>query len=351
MAKKKRKKKTNAGVFFTLILLVVLLIFGIFFMVSCLTVNNGAPSGNTDGGSGNFTDNSGKGNEMIRGDDDNYKSGVSNSDSDKTADNNKDDNKNNSGLNADSNKNDNNKPDISDNRTDDKEDDKMNESGDEKDNPDKSEESKGERYKQIKPIGPVDKNQWNLMLVNKDNYLPEDYNKSVKLETVQVNDGYSYKVDYRIADYLKMMIADAKDDGINLVLRSAYRTHSRQKTLYENRIQAVMKEDGLTEEEAAVKAATINAIPGTSEHELGLAVDILSDKYDRLNSGFEKTDAFKWLMENSYKYGFIMRYPTDKTDVTGIIYEPWHFRFVGIENSYPIVEQGICLEEYIERLS
>ena len=88
------------------------------------------------------------------------------------------------------------------------------------------------------------------------------------------------------------------------------------------------------------------AIPGTSEHQLGLAVDIVDLRYQVLDAGQEDTATQQWLMQNSWKYGFILRYPQDKSAITGIIYEPWHWRYLGPENARTVKESGLCLEEF-----
>ena len=93
------------------------------------------------------------------------------------------------------------------------------------------------------------------------------------------------------------------------------------------------------------------AVPGTSEHQTGLALDIISSSYQVLDRDQENTAEQRWLMENSYKYGFILRYPSDKSEITGINYEPWHYRYVGKEAAKEIYEKGLCLEEYLEYLS
>jgi D-alanyl-D-alanine carboxypeptidase len=90
-------------------------------------------------------------------------------------------------------------------------------------------------------------------------------------------------------------------------------------------------------------------MPGYSEHHTGLAVDIVTPSYQVLNAGFAQTDAAVWMAQNAHRYGFIIRYPADKVDVTGIGYEPWHVRYVGIANAKAIFEQGLCLEEYLEK--
>ena len=106
---------------------------------------------------------------------------------------------------------------------------------------------------------------------------------------------------------------------------------------------------GYSEEEARTETAKNIAIPGTSEHQLGLAVDIVDKNYQILDETQEDTAVQKWLMENSWRYGFILRYPTDKSDITGIVYEPWHYRYVGKEAAEAIYNEGICLEEYLEK--
>lgn len=186
--------------------------------------------------------------------------------------------------------------------------------------------------------------EWSTILCNPSHSLPEGYHEKVKLDYVQGD----YRMDYRAAPAMKAMIAAAKEDGIELLLCSTYRTTSYQRQLYENRINIVMNEDpSLSYDEAAVVAATINAIPGTSEHETGLAADIVTPSYQRLNSNFDQTEAYRWLYTHCKEFGFILRYPKEKTDITKIIYEPWHYRFVGTEHSYKIMEQGICYEEYL----
>lgn len=197
--------------------------------------------------------------------------------------------------------------------------------------------------------GASEKSDWNLILANPKTKLPEGYGKSIKLDIVQKNGYGTYKVDSRASSALKAMIAAAKKDGITLVLRSSFRTHERQIELYENRVK-ILESEGYSHEEALIKAATINALPGTSEHETGLAVDILSPNYTRFNEGFEKTKEFKWLIEHCADYGFILRYPKDKESVTGIIYEPWHYRYVGTKDAKKIMESGLTLEQYLERL-
>jgi D-alanyl-D-alanine carboxypeptidase len=192
------------------------------------------------------------------------------------------------------------------------------------------------------PENSAQADDWKLILINSDNPLPDDF--SVRLKTVQDN-----QVDARIAKSLSSMISDAKKQGVSLLICSGYRSVSKQKTLYENKV-IVYEDQGYTSTSAQALAATVVARPGTSEHHTGLAVDFYTNSHKTLDSGFENTKAFHWLSANAYKYGFIMRYPEDKSDITKIIYEPWHYRYVGVENAERINELGICLEEYIDLL-
>lgn len=105
---------------------------------------------------------------------------------------------------------------------------------------------------------------------------------------------------------------------------------------------------GLNRNQAEIEAARNVAYPGTSEHHLGLAVDIVSLQYQQLDEAQARTPEIIWLTEHCSEYGFILRYPKDKTQITGIVYEPWHFRYVGVETAKVIMEQGLCLEEYLE---
>ena len=187
----------------------------------------------------------------------------------------------------------------------------------------------------------VDTSLWNLILVNPDNFLPEGY--TFEKEQVQGN----YYLDSRAAPYAKQMIEDAKKEGIDLQICSSIRDVDLQTRLFNNKINDLISE-GYSEADAKVKAATIVAVPGTSEHHTGLALDIVTPSYQRLNAGYAETDAAKWLKANAAKYGFILRYPQDKTEITKIIFEPWHYRYVGTEYSEFIMSEGICFEEFIE---
>lgn len=189
-----------------------------------------------------------------------------------------------------------------------------------------------------------EKKQWYLRLVNADNPMTEADVPEVATETL---DSEGYQVDARIMDDLEAMFAAARADGRSPMICSAFRSWDTQVSLYQNKISRVMNEDGLNEEDAAIKAATVVAKPGTSEHQVGLALDIVSSEYTNLDEGQMQTEDQKWLIENSWKYGFILRYPLDKSDITGIIFEPWHYRYVGKKAAKEITEQNLTLEEYL----
>lgn len=186
-------------------------------------------------------------------------------------------------------------------------------------------------------------NEWALFLVNPDNPLPENFSITEKA----VYKSYkTFTMDERMADYAVRMVADAKADGIDLVICSTYRSVKYQQELLDKEVK-VYKDKGLSDEEAYVKAINNVAVPGESEHNAGLAADIVSNDWSELTAGFDTTAAFKWLSENADKYGFILRYPKDKTDITGISYEPWHYRFIGVYHAKKIKNSGLCLEEYL----
>ena len=189
------------------------------------------------------------------------------------------------------------------------------------------------------------KDQWYMLLANPDNALPEDYTfEQAKIQSA----GRDWIVDARCAEDLKAMIAAAKADGVSLILCSAYRTIERQTTNFNNKMQEYIKK-GYSEEEARAVTATIIAVPGTSEHHTGMAVDIVTPSYQNLNAGFDKTAAYKWLEANCAEFGFVLRYREDKTEITKIIYEPWHYRYVGKEAATIMMEEKISFEEFLEK--
>ena len=190
------------------------------------------------------------------------------------------------------------------------------------------------------------KDDWRLILVNKRYSIPEDY--TFELGRVETLKGMMECDERIIPDWLKMKEA-AKEDGINLEITSPYRDMDYQAYLFNRKIRPYMKE-GMTYMEAYAAAAQAVTVPGASEHEIGLALDIVCDTYKKLEREFEDTAAGKWLAEHSYEYGFILRYPLGKEYVTGIQYEPWHFRYVGVEAATYITKEGLTLEEFVESL-
>ena len=181
-------------------------------------------------------------------------------------------------------------------------------------------------------------NGWNLILVNRNSYIPDDY----KVELTELSNGE--KVDSRIYPELQEMFNDARAQGYGLFVREGYRTQEERQQLFDEKIEAYENE-GKSKSEAKKLAEQWVAIPGTSEHQLGIAVDINAD-----TTKSSSDDVYSWLAENAHKYGFIKRYPSDKTDITGVINEPWHYRYVGKEAALEIYSQGMCLEEYIDTL-
>lgn len=181
-------------------------------------------------------------------------------------------------------------------------------------------------------------NDCQLILVNQNNYIPSDY--EVELVELPNNE----KVDLRIYPKLQEMFAAARADGLSLVVNAGYRTQEQQQRLLDEKIEAYRNE-GYVQAEAHRLALEWVAAPGTSEHQLGIAVDIIADATRTANE-----DAYNWLAENAHKYGFIRRYPEDKTEITGIINEPWHYRYVGRKAAAEIYTQQLCLEEYLAAL-
>ncbi len=180
---------------------------------------------------------------------------------------------------------------------------------------------------------------WKMILVNRDYILPDDF--EVELAPCITDDPDSLKLDYRVAPHYNKMYKAALEDGIRLVPVSGYRSVERQERNFENKINKYM-DQGYGKIEATQMAATIILPPGTSEHNAGLAMDICS-----LEQDFEETKEFRWLCENAADYGFILRYPEDKQDITKIIYEPWHWRYVGVEAAKEMKASGECFEEYL----
>ena len=179
-----------------------------------------------------------------------------------------------------------------------------------------------------------------LTLVNPWNELPEDW----QVDLVTLSNGL--QIDRRCYDALQEMMDACREAGYEPLICSAYRTQETQQNLFNNKV-AKLEAGGKSHDEAVQEAGTVVAVPGTSEHQLGLTVDVVDVNNQNLTEEQEKTPTQKWLMANSWRYGFIHRYPNSKSDITGIIYEPWHYRYVGKDAAQEIFNKGITLEEYL----
>ena len=187
-----------------------------------------------------------------------------------------------------------------------------------------------------------EKQEWYLLLANVDNPLPQDF--TVETEVVQ----NSFEMDARVAQTMRDMIDAAAEDGVDLLVCSAYRSIEKQQTLFDEQVQIYLNQ-GKSQQEAYNLTASAIAIPGTSEHHTGLAADIVTPTHQTLDPEFADTEAGQWLQEHAWEYGFVLRYPEDKQDVTKIIYESWHYRFVGKTHAKLMKESGLCLEEYLQQ--
>ncbi len=187
-----------------------------------------------------------------------------------------------------------------------------------------------------------DHSDWRLVLINKQHPIPADYD--FKLGTFTSG----MRCDERVIEDLLLMMQAAKKDGLNLVVRSPYRTSDHQEDNFNDRIKSYMRQ-GLSYMEAYKATSRVITVPGCSEHEVGLALDITSDSFIPLQQGFADTKEGEWLEAHSYEYGFILRYPSGKEYITGIDYEPWHFRYVGREAAAIMKDEGLCLEEFWDK--
>jgi len=180
--------------------------------------------------------------------------------------------------------------------------------------------------------------EWNLILVNADNPVPDGYTCTL----TELSNGT--QVDSRIYPQLQAMFDDARSQGLELFVADGYRTRAEQQQMMDERVQLYMNE-GVSRRNAREIARDWVAEPGHSEHELGLAVDINANT--ELCSSDE---VYAWLANNAHEYGFIKRYPADKSDITGIANEPWHYRYVGVEAAREMYAGDLCLEEYLQLL-
>lgn len=180
-----------------------------------------------------------------------------------------------------------------------------------------------------------------MTLVNSSHKLDQSYVETIPL--TQLKNGQS--IDSRCYPELQQMMDDCRAQGYSPIICSSYRTNEKQQELFNQQVQVYMN-DGMDRQKAEAKTVKSVAVPGTSEHELGLAVDITDIAEQKIVSGMEEQPVQQWLMKNCWKYGFILRYPEDKADITGIVYEPWHYRYVGKEAAKYIYDKQITLEEY-----
>lgn len=183
---------------------------------------------------------------------------------------------------------------------------------------------------------------WSLALVNASHPLDSSYKPA---EMAEIEPDRS--VDARIVEPLEQMLSDGAAAGLKMYVASAYRSYDKQTEVFNATMQEWL---GKSYEPLAAYSETKKsvAVPGTSEHSTGLAVDIIATDHEELDEAQGNTPEQQWLMEHCWEYGFILRYPPEKADVTGIIYEPWHYRYVGKEAAEEIMTAGITLEEYLE---
>ncbi|WP_051656648.1 M15 family metallopeptidase [Butyrivibrio sp. AE3004] len=184
-----------------------------------------------------------------------------------------------------------------------------------------------------------EKDDWKLILVNKQHPIPEGYDFPLG----EIDN--TMKCDERVISSLMSMLRAAAGEGINLAICSPYRDSGRQEGLFARKVNYYL-EEGLSYMDAYNFASQAVTVPGSSEHQIGLAFDIVCGSYYNLDEGFGDTEAGKWLAENSYKYGFVVRYLKGKENITGIEYEPWHFRYVGVDAATVMYNENLCLEEF-----
>ncbi len=207
--------------------------------------------------------------------------------------------------------------------------------------PSSKEETPSEPEIFITPTGvELDANFGRLLLINGEHALPDDYDSKVREYLVEIdpqyrNNNYVTQIHKDVYPYITAMVAAAQKDGVDLRVWSPFRSYAIQNDLFQKQVNRVGGDEA--------KAATVVARPGTSEHNTGLCAD-----FNMASDAFENTQMYTWMCENAEDYGFILRYPQSKQDITGVIYESWHWRFVGINNAKEINKLGVTLEEFIE---
>lgn len=186
----------------------------------------------------------------------------------------------------------------------------------------------------------LDADYSNLLLVNAENPLPDDYDANIRKDLVEIDAKYRNndnvtQIHKDVYPYITAMVANAQKDGVDLKVWSPFRSYAIQKDLFDKQVARVGGDEA--------KAATVVARPGTSEHNTGLCAD-----FNMASDAFENTPMYRWMKENAEDYGFIMRYSKEKQPKTGVIHESWHWRFVGIKVAKEINSLDMCLEEYLE---
>ncbi|MCQ2440651.1 MAG: M15 family metallopeptidase [Clostridia bacterium] len=191
----------------------------------------------------------------------------------------------------------------------------------------------------------LDANYKRTLLVNGDNPLPQDFDYTKNLTNIpqKYHNGQLDQINKDVWPYMQAMIENAWKDGVKLYVWSPYRSYDTQKMLFDNQVKRCL-DKGILSDKAEDEAATVVARPGTSEHNTGLCAD-----FNMASDNFETTPMYEWMCKNAENYGFILRYPNDKMDITGVIYESWHWRFVGINTAKEMNKLGLTLEEYIEK--
>lgn len=187
---------------------------------------------------------------------------------------------------------------------------------------------------------PSDDASWQMICLNRYRCIDASVEKEISLSYVA---GSSIRMDSRAAAAYDKMYSAAAADGIYLTPCSGYRSYSTQKTLYYEFVNEYLN-SGYSESEAHDLASRRRNPPGSSEHNIGICMDIICASS---SANFQNTKAYAWLTANAQDYGFILRYPEDKVDITGVKFEPWHWRYVGVENAKAIKASGLCLEEYL----
>lgn len=209
------------------------------------------------------------------------------------------------------------------------------------DNEASSVDNNAEKIVDTSTVNGLDKAYKNLMLVNGKNPLPDNYDSEIRKDLVEIepelrNNNYVTKIHKSVYPYITAMVRAAQADGVNLKVWSPFRSYADQEALFRKQVERVGGNEEL--------AATVVARPGTSEHNTGICAD-----FNMADDAFENTPMYEWMKENAEDYGFILRYPKDKQSITGVIYESWHWRFVGIDMAKKINKSGLCLEEYLEK--